>query len=122
MTKAREKAIKLYWKIAKERCPFQEEEIVLGFLEGFIECAEYLLLQNTELEKENAGLKKRNIEDCKKFNRAVEKIGEQLNQKQYQLTKAKEIIKKYLAIGVGGKITQNYLDVTKEAEQFLNEV
>ena len=38
------------------------------------------------------------------------------------LTKAKEIIKKYLAIGVGGKITQNYLDVTKEAEQFLSEV
>ena len=37
-----------------------------------------------------------------------------------QLTKANEIIKKYLAIGVGGKITQNYLDVTKEAEQFLN--
>lgn len=37
-----------------------------------------------------------------------------------QLTKAIEIIKKYLAIGVGGKITQNYLDVTKEAEQFLN--
>ncbi len=37
------------------------------------------------------------------------------------LTKAKEIIKKYLAIGVGGKITQNYLDVTKEAEQFLKE-
>lgn len=28
-----------------------------GYLEGFIDCAEYLLLQNTELEKENAGLK-----------------------------------------------------------------
>lgn len=39
-----------------------------------------------------------------------------------QLTKAIEIIKKYLAIGVGGKITQNYLDVTKEAEQFLKEI
>lgn len=38
-----------------------------------------------------------------------------------QLTKAKEIIKRYLTIGVGGKITQNYLDVTKEAEQFLKE-
>ena len=38
-----------------------------------------------------------------------------------QLSKAKEIIKKYLAIGVGGKITQNYLDVTKEAEQFLKD-
>ena len=39
-----------------------------------------------------------------------------------QLINAKEIIKKYLTIGVGGKITQNYLDVTKEAEQFLSEV
>lgn len=37
-----------------------------------------------------------------------------------QNRQAKEIIKKYLVIGVGGKITQNYLDVTKEAEQFLN--
>ena len=33
-----------------------------------------------------------------------------------QIADAKEIIKKYLVIGVGGKITQNYLDVTKEAE------
>lgn len=39
-----------------------------------------------------------------------------------QLTEAKEIIKKYLAIGVGGKITQNYLDVTKEARAFMSEV
>lgn len=42
--------------------------------------------------------------------------------KDKQLTEAKEIMKKYLSIGVGGKITQNYLDVTKEAEQFLSEV
>ena len=52
MTKDREKAIKLYWKIAKERCPFHEEEIVNGFLEGFIDCAVYLLPQITELEKD----------------------------------------------------------------------
>lgn len=39
-----------------------------------------------------------------------------------ELDVAKEIIKKYLSIGVGGKITQNYLDVTKQAEQFLGEV
>ncbi len=58
MTKARERAIKLYWKIAKERCPFHEEEMVNSFLEGFIDCAEYLLLQNTELEKKkNKGRK-----------------------------------------------------------------
>ena len=56
-TLTREKAIKLYWKTAKERCPFQEEEMINSFLEGFIDCAEYLLLQNTELEKENAELK-----------------------------------------------------------------
>ena len=39
-----------------------------------------------------------------------------------EIAKAREIIKKYLAVGVGGKITQNYLDVTKEAEQFISEV
>lgn len=40
MTKAREKAIKMYWGMAKEKCPFQTEEIVNGYLEGFIDCAE----------------------------------------------------------------------------------
>ena len=40
MTKARERAIKMYWGIAKEKCPFQTEEIVNGYLEGFIDCAE----------------------------------------------------------------------------------
>lgn len=67
MTKNREKAIKLYWGIAKGRCPFHEEEIVNGFLEGFIDCAEYLLLQYAELEKENAELKEKNkwLEGCK---------------------------------------------------------
>ena len=51
MTNARKKAIKLYWKIAKERCPFHKEEMANSFLEGFIDCAEYLLLQNTELDE-----------------------------------------------------------------------
>ena len=58
MTKARKKAIKLYWKIAKERCPFHEDEIVNGFLEGFIDCAEYLLMQIEELKKQNKKLEK----------------------------------------------------------------
>ena len=47
-----------------------------------------------------------------------QKENEELQEENKQ---AKEIIEKYLAIGVGGKITQNYLDVTKEAEQFLKE-
>ena len=66
------------------------------------------IMINKELEKENAELK------------AVERMA-LYSKMSDQLTKAKEIIKKYLAIGVGGKITQNYLDVTKEAEQFLKE-
>ena len=67
-----------------------------------------------ELEKENAELKEQNrnlLESC-----------EGATMMYKDLCKAKGIIKKYLAIGVGGKITQNYLDVTKEAEQFLSEV
>ena len=67
-----------------------------------------------ELEKENAELKVENA--------FCEKACEGATMMYRHLTKAKEIIKKYLVIGVGGKITQNYLDVTKEAEQFLSEV
>lgn len=70
-------------------------------------------LGRAELEKENAELKDRNqelLESC-----------EGATMMYKDLCKAKEIIKKYLAIGVGGKITQNYLDVTKEAKQFLKE-
>lgn len=66
-----------------------------------------------ELEKENSELKSTNkslLESC-----------EGATMMYKDLCKAKEIIKKYLVIGVGGKITQNYLDVTKEAEQFLKE-
>lgn len=66
-----------------------------------------------EIYKENAELKEINTHTLSRLNLDN---GELI----IQLTKAKEIIKKYLAIGVGGKITQNYLDVTKEAEQFLN--
>lgn len=76
-----------------------------------------------ELKKENAVLKERNIKDCKNFNRAVEKIGEQLNQKQYQLTKAKEIIKEFVEWanwqGSGCPSFKSRLD---KAEQFLSEV
>ena len=63
------------------------------------------------LEKENAELKVKNA--------FCEKACEGTTMMYEHLTKAKEIIKKYLAIGVGGKITQNYLDVTKEAKQFV---
>lgn len=67
-----------------------------------------------ELEKENANLRV-SLESTRCAGIEL------LSDKRKQLAKAKEIIKKYLAIGVGGKITQNYLDVTKEAEQFLKE-
>ena len=66
-----------------------------------------------ELEKENAELKSRNqelLQSCE---------GATMLYKDLQI--ATKIIKKYLTIGVGGKITQNYLDVTKEAEQFLKD-
>ena len=73
-----------------------------------------LIAYVSKLEKENTELKDRNqelLESC-----------EGATMMYKDLCKAKEIIKKYLAIGVGGKITQNYLDVTKEAEQFLKEI
>ena len=86
------------------------------------------IMINKELEKENAELKEtlRTYNGCGDWDNdfhtcRVYLQHEELQMYADQLTKAKEIIKKYLAIGVGGKITQNYLDVTKEAEQFLKE-
>ncbi len=73
-----------------------------------------IITERQKLLKENTELKNRNqelLESCE---------GATMMYKDLQ--KANEIIKKYLAIGVGGKITQNYLDVTKEAEQFLKEI
>jgi hypothetical protein len=79
-----------------------------------------------ELKQENAELKERNIKDCKNFNRAVEKIGEQLNQKQYQLIKAKELLKKIEKIVYNGeneiKRLSKIVDILAEAEQFLKEL
>lgn len=71
-------------------------------------------------EKENAVLKKRNIKDCKNFNMAVEKIGEQLNQKQYQLTKAKKIISNLYAICKDNHYPNTSV-LMEQAEQFLKE-
>ena len=79
-----------------------------------------------ELEKENAELKNRDCwKSCEYANPKAELIGQHIKDVQ-NLTKAKEILKKYLSIGVGGKITQNdfdlYLGRIKEAEQFLSEM
>ena len=106
----REKAIKLYWKTAKERCPFQEEEMINSFLEGFIDCAEYLLLQNTELEKENAELKD-NFKIAKD------------NEYEYSslLIKAKEIIKTFLGFAEAFGYSPSMDKFITEAEQFLKD-
>jgi hypothetical protein len=77
------------------------------------------------LEKRIAELEQEVLEVRQHLDLTEKEWGKDLDKQIHyktQLTKAKEIIKKYLAIGVGGKITQNYLDVTKEAEQFLSEV
>lgn len=39
----REKAIKQYFSIAKERCLFNDESLQNAFYEGFLDCAEFLL-------------------------------------------------------------------------------
>lgn len=75
----------------------------------------------TDLEKENAELKERLKEHESVGNAQFWANVWSWKTKAIQLANAREIIKKYLSIGVGGKITQNYLDVTKEAEQFLSE-
>lgn len=119
MTKTRAKAIKLYWNIAKERCPFHEEEMINSFLEGFIDCAEYLLLQNTELEKENAELKEQCsiLADCNTCTSACKT--ENIEMKN-NLTKAKELLKKVLDLKKIVTKAEEYL-LLEEAEQFLKE-
>lgn len=71
---------------------------------------EIICKENAELKKENASIQQSHMD-----------VYNDMRAYKDELIKAKEIIKKYLIIGVGGKITQNYLDVTKEAEQFLKE-
>ena len=46
MTKTRKEAIKKYWTKAKAKCPFNDETIQNGYLEGFIDGA-------TEVMKEH---------------------------------------------------------------------
>lgn len=53
MTEERAKVIdKGFYKIAKERCLFNDETLQNAFYEGFLDCAEYLLLQLTEKDKQ----------------------------------------------------------------------
>lgn len=85
---------------------------------------ELLETQNIKLQAEVSRLTIKNAELKDEWQEQVQKAtdeGYARTLQTIQLSKAKEIIKKYLAIGVGGKITQNYLDVTKEAEQFIKE-
>ena len=118
MTNARERAIKMYWKMAKEKCPFQTEEIVNGYLEGFIDCAEYLLLQNTDIEKENAELKGEADSVLDNWCRGNDPCPH-LKKRDEQLTKAKKLLTRFVMASVyfNGKET----DLVEEAEQFLKE-
>lgn len=95
-------------ELEKELADAKKVQVVEHF-EAYGQCRDSRRI--TELEQENAELRKKCQDRC-----------DECWEEHIKLTKAKEIIKKYLAIGVGGKITQNYLDVTKEAEQFLREI
>lgn len=81
-----------------------------------------------ELEKENAVLKERNIKDCKNFNKAVEEISEQLNRKHCQLTKAKDLLLRFIELKNKPCAAEHsvnmllYENIRSEAEQFLKEV
>lgn len=87
--------------------------------EAYIAGAEPREKRIADLEKENAALKERNIKDCKNFNEAIKEISERLNQKYYQLTKAKEIIKTLVDYEKANAIILNYNEFLKQAEDFI---
>ena len=132
MDETKKRAIKMFWKLAKEKCPFQTEEIVNGYLEGFIDCAEYLLLKNTELEKENAELKQK-VENQKSFLKRIKakfNLGklERKEIEEYldgeQLSKAREIIRDVMNWYWETDICSDTMpqELRQNAEQFLSEV
>jgi hypothetical protein len=91
------------------------------FKNGYLASAEPREKRIAELEQENAELKEQNRSYGQLLDEGSATLMQERLKNYKQLTKAKKIIKRYLTIGVGGKITQNYLDVTKEAEQFLKD-
>ena len=36
----RKQVIQNYLKLAKEKCPFTDEDLINGYIEGFLDCAE----------------------------------------------------------------------------------
>ena len=122
MNKDREKAIKLYWKIAKERCPFHEEEIVNGFLEGFINCAVYLLPQIVELEKacnETQELLDKQIEATYKLDKELNETVAILQDSNGHLAKDRDY--KVSVICKRNKLIDELKAENKKAKNLLNE-
>lgn len=79
----------------------------------------------TELEKENAVLKERNIKDCESFNKTMKEIKEQWNKEHYQLIKAKDLLLRFIELknkpcAIGHSVNMLlYENIRSEAEQFL---
>lgn len=42
----RKQVIQNYLKLAKEKCPFTDEDLINGYIEGFLDCAEIFELKD----------------------------------------------------------------------------
>ena len=42
----RKQVIQNYLKLAKEKCPFTDEDLINGYVEGFLDCAEIFELKD----------------------------------------------------------------------------
>lgn len=42
----RKQVIQNYLKLAKEKCPFTDEDLINGYVEGFLDCAEMFELKD----------------------------------------------------------------------------
>ena len=46
MKKIRKQVVQNYLKLAKEKCPFTDEDLINGYIEGFLDCAEMFELKD----------------------------------------------------------------------------
>ena len=82
----RKQVVQNYLKLAKEKCPFTDEDLINGYIEGFLDCAEIFELKdyynlNYKNEKHNPFEHRNNYElsDYEKYQNQAQQIIDDMN-------------------------------------------